>query len=132
MRFVASQAVRTVAHSECVNVQAGGRVSRSVFLNAMLRLMQKFAIVWGQHPPRLDFFTALPCVGEYFITGDHPVLLMWANNNSIWTPSDVLRQEIASVDVVLNNPSFVFWLTLTPYVCVSVRPGNGAKGFFAA
>lgn len=126
-RFIASQAVRTLAHRNCVNVQAGRPVEKNVFHNTMLRLMQQFATVWNKYPPKFDFFTTLPMVGKYFISGDHPIVLIHVRNNPIWTPHDEGTPEITPVDRVLNNPGFAFWLTLTPYVCVSVRPQDGTK-----
>ena len=120
--FVASQAVRTTAHKQCIDTQAGTPVHRHVFLNIMLRQTKAISDIWLKNAPLLRFFTSLPHVRERFITGDHPVIVIQVLDNVVWTPTDNPKAQITQLDVLLKNPNVGFWLPLTPYICVSVQP----------
>jgi hypothetical protein len=65
--FIASQAVRTLAHKRCIDTQAGREVARDEFLRAMNKQMWTVADIWGKNPPTLRFFTNLPFVSDQFI-----------------------------------------------------------------
>ena len=126
-RFVASQAVRTLGHRGCVDQQAGRSVDTSTFILAMIKLMHTIWQAWLMKPPSIHFFTSLPHVGEQFITGDHPVLIIRNYENPIWTPTDAPRLGITNVREILEDPKSEFQLSLSPYVAVSIQiqsPGN--------
>jgi Protein of unknown function (DUF4238) len=127
--FIASQAVRTLAHKRCVDTQAGREVARDEFLQAMSRQMWTVADVWSKNPPTLRFFTNLPFVSDQFISGDHPVVVIHLADNRIWTPTATLEHRITHIANLLNDPSCGFWIALSPYVCVSVQPRNGATAY---
>src|SRR6266571_8487103 len=86
LRFVAAQAVRTLGHKQCVDTQAGQPVDRNTFLRVMLRQMWTIGDVWRKNLPRVRYFTMLPYVGEFFVSGDHPVLVIQVRGNSVWVP----------------------------------------------
>jgi hypothetical protein len=127
--FIASQAVRTLAHKTCVDTQAGREVTRDEFLFAMGRQMWTVADVWGKNPPTLRFFTNLPYVSDQFISGDHPVVVIHEVDNRIWVPTATPIHRIKSINELLNDPTCGFWLALSPYVCVSVRRRDGALSY---
>lgn len=127
--FVASQAVRTVSHKHCMDAQAGRPIDQTTFLNTMLRQMQKIADLWLKNTPKLRFFTTLPYVGEYFIAGDNPVLIIYLHDNLLWTPGDDPQQRITQLNDLMTRRNCGFWLPLSPYVCVSVQPQDGFNSF---
>ncbi len=129
LMFVASQAVRTKAHKRCVEMQAGKSVTQDVFLDVMLRQTKTMIDLWFKNPPLLRFFTTLPYVGERFIAGDHPVVLLQVLDNRVWTPTDNPKTQITPLDVLLNSPNVGFWLPLSPYICVSIQPRDGVAIF---
>ena len=120
-RFVASQTVRTLAHKQCIEEQAGGPVDRNTFLRVMGRKMWTMMDVWLKNRPKFYFYTPLPYVGEHFITGDNPVLVIQMNENQIWVPADTPNIVITDLGRILQNPNHGFWISLSPYVCVSIR-----------
>jgi hypothetical protein len=74
LKFVATQVVRTQAHLECINVQAGIRVPQGLFINAMHRKLKLIVDRWMRHTPDVILWTPLPYVNTQFIRGDNPVL----------------------------------------------------------
>jgi len=127
--FVAAQAVRTMAHKRCVDTQAGQPVDRNTFLRVMLRQMWTISDLWLKHPAKLRFFTTLPYIGEHFIAGDHPVLVIQVRDNPVWVPIDDPKAQITQLQDILSGPNYGFWLPLSPYICVSVQPQDGVKTF---
>lgn len=118
--FVSSQAVRTLAHRQCIEEQAGSSVDTNTFVQVMGRQMWTIADFWRKNPPALRFYTSLPYVGEHFVTGDSPVLVVQVNDDSIWmpiTPSDL--RTTALLDI-LNSPKYGFSISLPPYVYVCI------------
>lgn len=120
-RFTASQAVRTLGHRGCIDEQAGCSVDTNAFVSAMVRLMYTIWQAWLMKPPSIHFVTSLPHVGDQFITGDHPVLIIRNYENPIWTPTDDPRLCITDVREILGDPKSEFQLSLSPYVAVSIR-----------
>jgi Protein of unknown function (DUF4238) len=127
--FIATQAVRTLAHKRCIDTQAGREVARDEFLRAMGKQMWTVADVWGKNPPTLRFFTNLPFVSDQFISGDHPVLVIHLVDNRIWVPTATPEHRITKITDLLNDPSCGFWIALSPYICVSVQPRDGATSY---
>jgi hypothetical protein len=125
LRFVAAQAVRTLGHKHCLDIQAGQPVDRNTFLSVMLRQMWTIGDVWRKNLPRVRFFTMLPYVGEFFVSGDHPVLVIQVRDNSVWVPTDEPKQCITQLNDILTSPDWGFLLPLTPYTCVWVEPRGG-------
>jgi Protein of unknown function (DUF4238) len=126
-RFVASQAVRTIAQWNCMSVQAGAPVDSRTFLRNMLRLIKTITMAWTDNPPVVDFYTVLPHIGEQFITGDHPVLVIRLTDNSVWVPSSAPELKITNIKDLLADDSCRFWLALSPYVYASIRMLAGGK-----
>ena len=127
--FIASQAVRTMAHKRCVDTQAKREVTRDEFLQAMGRQMWTVADIWGKNPPTLRFFTSLPFVSDQFISGDHPVVVIHLADNRVWVPTATPEHRITKINDLLNDPNCGFWIALSPYICVSVQPRSGATSY---
>jgi hypothetical protein len=124
--FVASQAVRTLAHKQCMEEQAGGPIDGNTFVSVMAKQMRIILHFWKANPPDFHFYTSLPHVGQQFITGDHPVLAIQINNDPIWVPTDSPSLEITDLTQILSSPNHAFGLSLSPYVCVFLHGhGNG-------
>jgi Protein of unknown function (DUF4238) len=126
-RFIASQAVRTLGHKQCIDQQAGHPVNKGTFISTMIRLMRIMVNAWLTNPPSLHFYTSLPHVGDQFITGDHPVLVIEMNDNPIWIPADNPRLGITDVKQILGNPRSRFWVSLSPYICISIQMQGGGS-----
>lgn len=126
-RFVASQTVRTLAHKQCIEQQAGGPVDTNTFVRVMLRKMWTLLNSWIQNPPNFHFYTSLRHVGDRFITGDSPVLVIQVKDNPIWVPTDTPSLEITDLSQILKNPSRRFWIPLSPYVGVSMLGHGGGE-----
>ncbi len=126
-RFVASQAVRTLAHKRCLDTQAGTTVDNNTFNRNMLRQTWTIASFWKANTPKVNFYTSLPYVGDRYITGDNPVLVIQMNDNPIWVPRDVPVLGITDVSDILKNPKYGFLVTLSPYVSVLIH-GQGGDG----
>lgn len=124
-KFVAFQAVRTLAHRQCVEEQAGGAIDANTFISVMLKQMWIILHFWKANPPEFHFYTPLPYVSEQFITGDHPVLVIQMNDNQIWLPTDTPSLAITDITQLLKSPNHEFRLSLSPYVCVSLQ-GQGS------
>lgn len=120
-RFVAAQTTRTLAHKYCVQQQAGRPVDTNTFVDVMLRKMHTIIARWSQHLPTIHFYTSLPLVGEHYITGDSPVLVIRINDNPVWVPVDVPQESITNLGDTLDSPRYCFMLPLSPYVCVSIQ-----------
>ena len=127
LKFVASQIVRTRANQQSMEKQLGRPLSATEFLWEMGKQWKVILHSWQTDHPSLDFYTPLPCVGERFITGDDPVLLVVENNNPIWIPRDEPQRRIASPQAVLNNPGTSFGVALSPYICVFLRVQGGGE-----
>jgi hypothetical protein len=119
--FVALQAVRTPAHKRCLEEQAGGPIDTNAFVTAISRQALAIMEEWNKNLRRLHFYTSLPHVGEQFITGDSPVVVTQMNDNRIWVPTSTPELKTTDLAQILNNPNHEFWLSLSPYVCVSAR-----------
>lgn len=125
LRFVASQAVRTPAHLQCVNTQAGRPVGKNDFLQVMLRQTKTMCDFWVKNPPYLRFFTTLPFVEERFIAGDSPVIILQFWDNPVWMPTDEPKLRITDLTDILTHPKYEISLPLSPYVAVTVHPRVG-------
>lgn len=126
-RFVASQIMRTIAHRATIDLQTGKPVDTDTFVRVMLQKIITVLDGWLKNPPDLYFHTCLPFIGEQFITGDNPVLIVRTNNNQIWVPKDTPRLKIADVQQIVADPQHRFWLALSPYVAISIQ-GFGGGG----
>jgi hypothetical protein len=125
LRFIASQAVRTLGHRQCVDTQAGRPVEKHEFHRTMFRLMRAMCDHWGKNPPYLKFVTTLPFVGEHFITGDSPVLILQIYDNAVWAPVIDPELRITQLSDILNSPKHEITLPLSPYVAVVAYPRIG-------
>ena len=117
-KFVASQAVRTLANKQSIGSQLGRAPSTNEFISQMAKQMKAVISNWATDHPSFDFYTSLPCVGEYFITGDDPVVLEVPKNDD--RPGSLAggpQRKIASVEAILRNPGASFGVALSPYVC---------------
>jgi len=126
-RFAASQTMRTLAHRRAIDLQAGRAVDTNTFVRVMLRKMIAVLDGWIKNPPELYFHTTLPFVGEQFITGDNPVLIVQTNDNTILVPTDTPTLRITDVQQIVMDPRHRLWLALSPYVLVSIQ-GFGGGG----
>jgi len=126
-RFVASQTMRTLAHRATIDLQAGRRVDTNTFVRVMLRKIIALLDSWIENRPEIYFHTCLPFVGEQFITGDSPVLVVQTNDNPIWVPTDTPTLKITDVQEIVANRQHRLWLALSPYVAVSIQ-GFGGGG----
>lgn len=119
VRFVAAQAVRTMAHKECVNAQAGQTVDRETYLRVMCRQMLTITKAWGENLPSFQLLTALPLVTHRFITGDNPVVVVTTTKTTISAPVNPVK-TITQLPDILNNPESEFLMTLSPYMAVRI------------
>ncbi len=125
MRFVASQAVRTLGHKATMSEQANGAlIDAETFVRVMVRKMKMLLDFWTQNLPTIRFFTPLPNIGETFITGDHPVVVILVNDNQIWEPISRPVQGITNLTDILQHPKHAFMVALSPYVLASVVRGE--------
>jgi hypothetical protein len=128
LRFVASQAVRTLGHKATMSEQANGApIDANTFVRVMVRKIKALLDYWTQNLPTIRFFTPLPNIGETFITGDHPVVVQLINDNQIWEPISRPVQGITNLTDILQHPKHAFMLALSPYVCASVVRGEPGK-----
>ena len=128
LKFVACQAVRTVGHKQCVGTQAGREVDSNQFSDVMLRQMWTILRFWRDRSPNVHFYTSAPNVGELYITGDAPVLVIVLNeDNSIWVPDSQPVRGITDLTQVIHGRGYGFSLALSPYVSVLVRGQNGGE-----
>jgi len=104
-----------------IEEQAGSEVDGNTFLRVMLRKMSALVDDWSRIRRQYNFYTTLPHVGDHFITGDSPVLILQINDNKVWVPTDEPRLEITDLGKILQHPNHQFWMPLSPYVCVCVR-----------
>jgi hypothetical protein len=105
--------------------QTGGFVDTTAFIDVMLRQIWSMMSSWKERPPRCQFHTSLPLVGSYFISGDNPVVAVEAVDDRIWTPATLPRVQVSQLGEVFGSEKFQFWLTLSPYICISLhRVGN--------
>lgn len=119
-RFVAVQTVRTVAHHRCIEELAGGPVDRSTYLNLMVRQIWAITKAWDDGIPNFQFLTTLPFVTQHFITGDSPVLVFTSKDGTISTPVAKATPTITMLPELLENRQTQFFVTLSPYMAVSV------------
>jgi hypothetical protein len=126
-RFVASQTMRTLAHKAAMQQQAGQVVDTNTFVRVTLRKIIDVIDGWLKNPPEIYFHTPLPFVGEQFITGDNPVLVVQTNDNAIWVPTDTPTLRVIDVQQIVTDRRHRLWLALSPYVLVSVQ-GFGGGG----
>ncbi len=126
-RFVACQTVRTSAHEQCITEQAGRPVDKSTFNRVMMRKISAMMGAWWKTFPTFQFHTPLPFVGELFITGDHPVLVIQVKDDPIWVPTNNAITQIMDLEKILQNKNSGLWLALTPYFCVSIHNQEGGE-----
>jgi hypothetical protein len=128
LRFVASQAVRTLGHKSTMSEQANGApIDANTFVRVMVRKMKALLDYWTQNLPTIRFFTPLPNIGERYITGDHPVVVVLINDNEIWEPISTPVQGITNLTDILQHPKCVFMVALSPYVCASIERGESGE-----
>ena len=128
LRFVASQAVRTLGHKATMSEQANGTpIDANTFVRVMVRKIKTILDYWSQNLPTIRFFTPLPNIGETFITGDHPVVVQLINDNLIWEPTSKPVQGITNLTDILQHPKHLFMLALSPYICACVVRGEPEK-----
>jgi len=120
-RFIAAQIVRTLGHKRAIDEQAGVAVDKNTFLRVMLRKMWILMRDWSTRQRQYYFHTSLPHVGDRFITGDSPVLILQVNDNRIWMAHDEPSLQITDLAKILEHPNHQFWMPLSPYVCVCLR-----------
>jgi hypothetical protein len=118
---MAAQIVRTLGHKNTIEEQAGFPVDKNTFLRVMMRKMARLIGDWSANQRQYYFYTTLPLVGERFITGDSPVLILQVNDNKVWTPTDEPQLQITDLEQILQHPNHQFWMPLSPYICVCVR-----------
>ena len=124
-KFVASQTVRTIGHKETIEEQAKREVDTNTFVQVMSRKMLTMLEQWVNAPPDFHFYTSLPHVGDHFITGDQPVVVIIVNDNPIWMPVDIPKMGITDLSLILQNPKHAFRVSLSPYVLVSIQGSGG-------
>lgn len=128
LRFVASQAVRTLGHKATMSEQANGApIDANTFVRVMVRKMMMLLDSWRKNLPTIRFFTPLPNIGETYITGDHPVVVLLINDNEIWEPISKPVQGITNLADILQHPKYAFMVALSPYVCASVVRGEPGR-----
>jgi hypothetical protein len=125
-RFVASQAVRTVGHKETIEEQSGTKVDTNTFVRVMSRKMLMLLNAWISNPPTFRFYTTLPSIGDHFITGDHPIVVIVPHDNKIVTPTENPELRITDLDEILHRPKYEFRVSLSPYVAVSIQKDGGS------
>jgi hypothetical protein len=125
--FVACLAVRTLAHKHCVKEQAGRAVGSGVFVTVMVNMIWRIMDHWRRNPPQFDFYTPLPFVGEQFITGDHPVVVVNLMDNLVWVPTDTPKRAITRLGDLLMSPKQGFQVSLSPYIMASVHGQNTGR-----
>ena len=128
LKFVASQAVRTLGHKATMSEQANGApIDANTFVRVMVRKMKMLVDSWTKNLPTIRFFTPLPNIGETYITGDHPVVILLINDNEIWKPISEPVQGITNLADILQHPKYVFMVALSPYVCASIVRGEPGR-----
>jgi hypothetical protein len=128
LRFIASQAVRTLGHKSTMSEQANGApIDANTFVRVMVRKIKMLLDYWSKNLPAIRLITPLPNVGETYITGDHPVVVLLINDNEIWEPISTPVQGITNLTDILQHPKHAFMLALSPYVCASVVRGEPGK-----
>jgi hypothetical protein len=123
--FVASQLVRTLAHKRCLEEQTGGPIDANTFVVTLAKQSLAILETWAKTSPQIEFHTSLPHVGEQFIAGDSPVVVIQMNDNPIWVPNSDAKLAITDLLQFLSNPNYHFWVSLSPYVCVSIAGRGG-------
>jgi hypothetical protein len=123
-RFVASQALRTLGHKDAIEEQAGSQVDANTFVRVMSRKILMLLNAWINNPPTFRFYTPLPSIGNRFVTGDHPVMVMLSHDNAIWTPTENPELRITNLAEILQRGKYGFNVPLSPYVAVSIQ-GSG-------
>jgi Protein of unknown function (DUF4238) len=125
LRFVASQAVRTLGHKATMSEQANGApIDANTFVRVMVRKMKALLDYWTQNLPTIRFFTPLPNIGETYITGDYPVVVLLINDNQIWEPISRPVQGITNLTDILQHPKHALMVALSPYICASIVRGE--------
>jgi Protein of unknown function (DUF4238) len=130
-KFVASQAVRTLGHKETIEEQSGTKVDTNTFVRVMSRKMLMLLNAWIDNPPTFRFHTSLPGIGNRFITGDHPIVVVVPHNNEIVTPTENPELRITDLDEILQRPKYSFRVSLSPYIAVSIQKDGGTGQVFA-
>jgi hypothetical protein len=124
-KFVASQSVRTLGHKETIEEQSGTKVDTNTFVRVMSRKMQMLLNAWIDNPPTFRFYTSLPSIGDRFITGDHPIVVVVPHDNKILTPTENPQLRITDLVEILQRPKYSFTVSLSPYVAVSIQKDGG-------
>jgi hypothetical protein len=113
--------VRTLAHKKCVEEQAGRPADANTFVRALAKQALTIMESWDKNFHRPYFYTSLPYIGDQFITGDSPVVVIQMNDNPIWVPTSTPNLKTTPLVQILRDPSPDFWVSITPYVCVVIR-----------
>lgn len=124
LAFVTSQLTRTLANKLCMEKQVGRPLDTNTFQTEMIKQMRLIRDSWSASLPNFEFHTCLPYVGEHFITGDDPILVVLENDNRLWAPADDPQLRIASPQELLSNPKVSFRVALSPHICVFL-PAQG-------
>ncbi|MGA9737828.1 MAG: hypothetical protein WBQ35_17740 [Candidatus Sulfotelmatobacter sp.] len=74
----------------------------------MIRKMQMLLANWAKNLPTIQFYTPLPSIGEMYITGDHPVVVVLFNDNPVWEPIARPTQGIKDLVDILQHPKHAF------------------------
>jgi chemotaxis protein CheY-P-specific phosphatase CheC len=123
--FVASEAVRTLAHKRCVEEQVGGALDANAFADIMRNMIGTMIDAWRKDFPGFQFYSSQPYIGEHFITGDSPVIVRYTVDNSIWQPTKTPKLTITNLSEILKSPKYEFMVSLSPFIYVSIR-GHGS------
>jgi Protein of unknown function (DUF4238) len=118
LKFVATQIVRTQAHLDCINEQAGMKVPRVTFHHNMHRKMKMIADRWMRHTPDVILWTPLPLLRCQFVTGDNPVLCFTHDEDAPRVVSAM--PKIIDLSVSLESSHNGFIVALSPYICLTV------------
>jgi hypothetical protein len=121
LKFVVAQIVRTQAHRECINLQAGINVPQGIFIHNMHRKMKMIADRWLKHTPDVLLWTPLPYLGTQFITGDNPVVCFSTSEVQPRVASLIPpTPKIVDLNVTLESSHNGFIVPLSPYICLTV------------
>ncbi len=129
LKFVVAQIVRTEAHLECVNQQAGMEVPRGLFIHNMHRKMKLIVDRWRRQVPEVILWTPLPFLATQFITGDNPVLCFCRTQEEPRVQSLVPPEPIIiDLSVSLESSHNGFIVPLSPYLALTVL-NSGKRDF---
>jgi len=121
LKFVAAQIVRTQAHLDCINQQAGMEVPRGIFIHNMHRKMKLIVDRWERQIPDVILWTPLPYLATQFITGDNPVICFSHTEEEPRVHSLVPPEpKIVDLRVSLESSHNGFMVPLSPYLAMTI------------